>query len=36
MVHAGAEASVFPAGEAELRTDSEWLAKIRFEATKSK
>jgi S-disulfanyl-L-cysteine oxidoreductase SoxD len=26
----------FPAGEAELRTDSEWLAKIRFEAKKPK
>jgi len=26
----------FPAGQAELRTDSEWLAKIRFQAKKSK
>jgi mono/diheme cytochrome c family protein len=26
----------FPAGEAELGTDSEWLAKIRFEAKKPK
>jgi mono/diheme cytochrome c family protein len=26
----------FPAGEAELRTDGEWLAKIRFKAAKSK
>lgn len=26
----------FPAGEAELRTDSEWLGKVRFQAAKSK
>jgi mono/diheme cytochrome c family protein len=26
----------FPGGEAELRTDSEWLAKIRFKAAQSK
>jgi hypothetical protein len=26
----------FPAGETELRTEVEWLAKIRFKAAKSK
>jgi len=26
----------FPAGEAELRSESEWLAKIRFQAAKPK
>lgn len=26
----------FPAGDAELRTETEWLAKIRFRAAKSK
>ena len=26
----------FPAGDAELRTETEWLAKIRFKAAKSK
>jgi hypothetical protein len=26
----------FPAGKEELRTDSEWLATIRFKAAKSK